>query len=79
MHIFHFPATLTETASVTKTAHTVRTEPTVAAKFFLRGIMAFITAKTVIPIVYITILASITFLAIVRQLVTGSALATVRR
>ncbi len=33
VHIFEFPASLAETATVAKTAHTVSTEPTVTAQF----------------------------------------------
>ena len=33
VHIFHFPASLAEAATVAQTAHTVSTEPTVTAQF----------------------------------------------
>ena len=61
MHQFQFPAALTEAAAVTQAAHTIRTEPAIAAKLILPINIAFTTAQAVPAFVDIAVFTGHTF------------------
>ena len=50
VHIFNLPAGLAKAAAVAKTAHAIGAEPAIAAKLTLGGIVALLTAHTVIAV-----------------------------
>jgi len=78
VHKLDLPVALTEAAAVTKTAHTVLTEPAFAAKIILLVNLTFATAHTVPAVTYVTLLTRHAFKAENGIFKASTALVTVR-